>query len=134
MFRPSGEAKRPLRETLYEFLSAVSRNPSLAKTQDKVRGHDLRQKTGENKIFLTEKSRGFYFCGKYSSGVATMATAQTGRLRLTAEVFKAMGHPLRLGVIEFLQGGERCVCDIVAHMGTGISNMSKHLSVPRKRV
>ena len=57
---------------------------------------------------------------------------QKERLRLKAEVFKAMGHPLRLGVIEFLKHGEMCVCDIVDHVGTEISNVSKHLSVLKK--
>ncbi len=57
---------------------------------------------------------------------------QIERLRLKAEVFKAMGHPLRLGVSEFLQDGEKCVCEIVDHLGTGISNISKHLSVLKK--
>ncbi|MEW6349690.1 MAG: metalloregulator ArsR/SmtB family transcription factor [Thermodesulfobacteriota bacterium] len=61
-----------------------------------------------------------------------MGPTEKERLRLKAEVFKAMGHPLRLGVIEFLRGGERCVCEIVEHLGTGISNMSKHLSVLKK--
>lgn len=54
------------------------------------------------------------------------------RLRLKAEVFKAMGHPLRLGIIEFLQKGEMCVCDIVEHVGTEMSNVSKHLSILKK--
>jgi ArsR family transcriptional regulator len=58
-----------------------------------------------------------------------MDEKQKERLRLKAEVFKAMGHPLRLGVIEFLHGGERCVCEIVDHVGTGMSNVSKHLSI-----
>ncbi len=57
---------------------------------------------------------------------------QRERLRLKAEVFKAMGHPLRLGIVEFLQQGEMCVCDIVAHVGTEISNVSKHLSLLKK--
>jgi DNA-binding transcriptional ArsR family regulator len=57
---------------------------------------------------------------------------QKERLKLKAEVFKAMGHPLRLGIIEFLQEGEMCVCDIVDHVGTEISNVSKHLSVLKK--
>ncbi len=57
---------------------------------------------------------------------------QKGRLALKAEVFKAMGHPLRLGIIEFLQQGEMCVCDIVAHVGTEVSNVSKHLSILKK--
>jgi DNA-binding transcriptional ArsR family regulator len=61
-----------------------------------------------------------------------MALDRSERLRLKAEVFKAMGHPLRLGVIEFLRDGERCVCEIVDHLGTGMSNISKHLSVLKK--
>jgi DNA-binding transcriptional ArsR family regulator len=61
-----------------------------------------------------------------------MMPSKNERLRLKAEVFKAMGHPLRLGVIEFLRDGEKCVCDIVDHLGTGISNISKHLSVLKK--
>ena len=56
-------------------------------------------------------------------------TSETGKLRMKAEVFKAMGHPLRLGIIEFLRDGERCVCEIVEYTGTGMSNISKHLSV-----
>ncbi len=61
-----------------------------------------------------------------------MLASQKERLKLKAEVFKAMGHPLRLGVIEFLQNREMCVCDIVAHVGTEISNVSKHLSILKK--
>lgn len=61
-----------------------------------------------------------------------MDTRARERLKLKADVFKAMGHPLRLGVIEFLQQGEMCVCDIVEHVGTGMSNVSKHLSVLKK--
>ncbi len=61
-----------------------------------------------------------------------MAHNENERLRLKAEVFKAMGHPLRLGVIELLQGGEKCVCEIVEEVGTEISNVSKHLSVLKK--
>jgi len=54
------------------------------------------------------------------------------RLQLKAEVFKAMGHPIRLGVIEFLKDGEKCVCEIVEQVGTEISNVSKHLAVLKK--
>ncbi|MCA1960876.1 MAG: metalloregulator ArsR/SmtB family transcription factor [Desulfomonile sp.] len=61
-----------------------------------------------------------------------MPVTEDERLRLKAEVFKAMGHPLRLGVLEFLRDGEKCVCEIVEHTGTGISNVSKHLSVLKK--
>jgi DNA-binding transcriptional ArsR family regulator len=61
-----------------------------------------------------------------------MALNENERLRLKAEVFKAMGHPLRLGVIELLKDGEKCVCEIVEQVGTEISNVSKHLSVLKK--
>jgi len=54
------------------------------------------------------------------------------RLRLKAEVFKALGHPIRLGVVEFLQEGEMCVCEIVEHVGTEMSNVSKHLAILKK--
>ena len=56
-------------------------------------------------------------------------SVDSGKLKMKAEVFKAMGHPLRLGIIEFLRDGEKCVCEIVEHTGTGMSNISKHLSV-----
>ncbi|HTY26430.1 MAG TPA: metalloregulator ArsR/SmtB family transcription factor [Desulfomonilaceae bacterium] len=54
------------------------------------------------------------------------------RLKIKADVFKAMGHPIRLGIIEMLAGGEKCVCEIVDYVGTDISNVSKHLSVLRR--
>jgi DNA-binding transcriptional ArsR family regulator len=61
-----------------------------------------------------------------------MVSSDIGRLKLKAEVFKALGHPLRLGVVEFLRDGEKCVCEIVEEVGTEISNVSKHLSILRK--
>ena len=54
------------------------------------------------------------------------------RLQMKAEVFKALGHPIRLGMVEFLRDGEKCVCEIVDHMGTGMSNISKHLAILKK--
>jgi len=54
------------------------------------------------------------------------------RLRLKAGVFKAMGHPIRLGIVEMLAHGEKCVCEIVEYVGTDISNVSKHLAILRQ--
>lgn len=48
---------------------------------------------------------------------------------LKAEIIQAAAHPIRLAVIEFLSGGEQCVCDIVEHVGAQRSNVSRHLSV-----
>ena len=46
-----------------------------------------------------------------------------------AEITKAVAHPLRIAVIEFLKDGERCVCDIAEHVGSERSNVSRHLGL-----
>lgn len=46
-----------------------------------------------------------------------------------AEVAKAIAHPLRLAIVDFLKDGEQCVCDIAEHVGSERSNVSRHLSV-----
>jgi DNA-binding transcriptional ArsR family regulator len=46
-----------------------------------------------------------------------------------AEVARAIAHPLRIAIVEFLKDGEQCVCDIAEHVGSERSNVSRHLSV-----
>ncbi len=46
-----------------------------------------------------------------------------------AEVAKAVAHPLRVAVIDFLKDGEKCVCDIAEQVGSERSNVSRHLTV-----
>jgi ArsR family transcriptional regulator len=46
-----------------------------------------------------------------------------------AEVAKAISHPLRIAIVNFLKDGEQCVCDIAEHIGSERSNVSRHLSV-----
>ena len=46
-----------------------------------------------------------------------------------AEIAKAIAHPLRIAIIDFLRDGEQCVCDIADHVGSERSNISRHLSV-----
>jgi DNA-binding transcriptional ArsR family regulator len=46
-----------------------------------------------------------------------------------AEIAKAVAHPLRIAVIDFLKNGERCVCDIAEHVESERSNVSRHLAV-----
>lgn len=50
-------------------------------------------------------------------------------LERRAAVFKALGHPDRLRILEDLAGGERCVCDLVESVGSSWSTVSRHLSV-----
>ena len=46
-----------------------------------------------------------------------------------AKVLKAMAHPSRLFIIEELEKGERCVCDLTEMIGADVSTISKHLNV-----
>ena len=46
-----------------------------------------------------------------------------------AEVAKAIAHPLRIAIVDFLKAGERCVCDIAANIGSEQSNVSRHISI-----
>jgi ArsR family transcriptional regulator len=55
---------------------------------------------------------------------------QTKRLyEMKAQIIQAVGQPIRLAIIDFLKGGEQCVCDIVEAVGAERSNVSRHLSV-----
>lgn len=49
-----------------------------------------------------------------------------------AKVFKALGHPSRLRMVEALGEGEKCVCELRELVGSDISTISKHLSVLRE--
>ncbi|MEK7995127.1 MAG: metalloregulator ArsR/SmtB family transcription factor [Planctomycetota bacterium] len=46
-----------------------------------------------------------------------------------AEIAKAMAHPLRIAIVDFLKDGEQCVCDIARRVRSERSNVSRHLSV-----
>ena len=49
-----------------------------------------------------------------------------------AKIFKALGHPSRLLMVDALRDGEKCVCDLQALVGDDMSTVSKHLSVLRE--
>lgn len=46
-----------------------------------------------------------------------------------SEIIKALAHPTRLFIIDFLADGEKCVCEIVEQVDVDISTISKHLLV-----
>jgi DNA-binding transcriptional ArsR family regulator len=64
---------------------------------------------------------------KYAAMSTTKLASQRRKER--AAVFKAMGHPARLHIVEELASGERCVCDLVELVGLGWSAVSRHLAV-----
>lgn len=48
---------------------------------------------------------------------------------VAAEVLKAMAHPVRLGVVEVLAGGERTVTELYEELGCSQSMMSQQLKI-----
>ena len=49
-----------------------------------------------------------------------------------AALFQALGHPVRLHILEFLSQGPRCVCDLVALTGRRQPYISQHLILLRR--
>lgn len=45
------------------------------------------------------------------------------------KIFKALADETRLGIIEFLKDGEKCVCEIVPMTGKSQPAVSQHLRV-----
>ncbi len=46
-----------------------------------------------------------------------------------AKVFKALCDPNRLMIIEMLQSGERCACEILEDLHIGQSTLSHHMKI-----
>ena len=49
-----------------------------------------------------------------------------------AEILKALGHPLRVAILEILGRREECVCRICPQLDGTQPNTSKHLAVLKK--
>ncbi len=50
-------------------------------------------------------------------------------LAAKTKVLKALAHPARLWMVEQLEGGERCVCELVDGLELDYSTVSKHLLI-----
>jgi len=61
----------------------------------------------------------------------TINTKQKQLLEARADVFKALGHPSRLIIIDALAQGELCVCDLNEAIDADMSTVSRHLAVLR---
>jgi len=48
---------------------------------------------------------------------------------MEARILRALSNPIRIRIVEFLKGGEKCVCEIYPELGVEQSNLSRHLSV-----
>lgn len=45
------------------------------------------------------------------------------------EIFKALGDPTRLKILEFIKDEEKCICEIIPFTGKSQPNVSQHLKV-----
>ena len=59
------------------------------------------------------------------------ATETTPYYRNIARIFKALGHPTRLGLLAKVCSGEFCVTDLQEHLDRSQANVSQHLAVLR---
>ncbi len=55
--------------------------------------------------------------------------ADAALLRSRERIFKALSDRTRLEIIEYLKGGERCVCEIIPDLGKAQSTTSKNLDI-----
>ena len=53
------------------------------------------------------------------------------RLNVQAHIIKALSHPPRLFIVQELNKGERCVCELTDLVEADVSTISRHLSVLR---
>ena len=49
-----------------------------------------------------------------------------------ADIMKALGHPVRVLIVEALHRGERCVCELNELADIDQSNISRHLAMLKK--
>ena len=57
------------------------------------------------------------------------ASGKSQEFEARAKVFRALGHPARLAMLQALATGEQCVCELQELVGSDMSTVSKHLSV-----
>lgn len=58
-----------------------------------------------------------------------MQAQRNNQNRFRARVYKALSDPVRLEIIEFLRGGEKCVCEIIPHVNVIQPLVSRHLKI-----
>jgi ArsR family transcriptional regulator len=58
-----------------------------------------------------------------------MHPKKDNRHRFKAKIFNALSDPVRIEIVEFLRGGEKCVCEIVPHVNLIQPVVSRHLKI-----
>jgi ArsR family transcriptional regulator, virulence genes transcriptional regulator len=50
-------------------------------------------------------------------------------LEMQCEICKALGHPLRIAIVDALKNKETSAADLIAEMGLSKANLSKHMTM-----
>lgn len=58
-----------------------------------------------------------------------MSRTTSTQVSEASRLFHALSEPTRLGILEQLRGGEKCVCELTELFNTGQSRLSFHLRV-----
>jgi len=58
-----------------------------------------------------------------------MCAATKSENKLKSKIFNALADPARLEILEFLRDGEKCVCEIIPHLGLIQPVVSRHLKI-----
>jgi DNA-binding transcriptional ArsR family regulator len=58
-----------------------------------------------------------------------MHPATKSESKLKSKIFNALADPTRLEILEFLRNGEKCVCEIIPHLGLIQPIVSRHLKI-----
>jgi len=58
-----------------------------------------------------------------------MTTKKEKENRFRSKIFKALSDPTRLKILDFLRDGEKCVCEIIPHVGLIQPVVSRHLKI-----
>jgi ArsR family transcriptional regulator len=63
--------------------------------------------------------------------ILVMDEQERVRCEARAAIFKALGHPTRLFILQRLREAPHCVCELTDLVGADTSTISKHLSILR---
>ena len=61
-----------------------------------------------------------------------MKEGERNRSQAVSEVFKALGHPSRVFIVEKLKAADHCVCELSELIGADMSTVSRHLSILKR--
>lgn len=61
-----------------------------------------------------------------------MTKEELNRSQSVSGVFKALGHPSRVFIVEKLKDANHCVCELSEMIGVDMSTVSRHLSILKK--